>query len=355
MGKKNKINPEIAKRTGIRQENPEKYYDMDQTNDWLGEGKFARVVKVTRKEDGQVFAAKCIKYDSESLKFALREYDIMINEKFQHSALVKFHDAFIVQKYLILIIDLVDGKNILDWAVNKGEATSLSEEDIAVVTRQFLAVFDEIHQKNFCHLDIRPTNIRMDKDGIFSLKVLDYNSCRHIANKKAGAVVDVIGDTEFCGPEMLSFESVSAASDLWSLGVHLFIMMSGTSPFFDEDEDKTVANVQKVKIDPKDRERNIWDDFEGSPEAKNFIKKIFIRIPENRLTTEKALQHAWLSDDYAATRKNKKFSSDVLERMKATDARLIEEEEEEYIEGSFVFRTFDEEEYESPDEDEEEE
>jgi len=84
-------------------------------------------------------------------------------------------------------------------------------------------------------------------------------------------------------------------------------------------------------------------------------KKIFIRIPENRLTTEKALQHAWLSDDYAATRKNKKFSSDVLERMKATDARLIEEEEEEYIEGSFVFRTFDEEEYESPDEDEEEE
>lgn len=345
MGKKSKVDPEVAKRAGIRQENPEKYYDMKQTEDWLGEGKFARVVKVTKKEGGATFAAKCIKYDKDSLKFALREYDIMMDEKFTHSSLVKLHEAFIVQKYLILILDYVDGKNVLDWAVQKGDATSLSEDDVAAVVKQFLACFEAIHQNNFCHLDIRPTNIRMEKDGLFGMKVLDYNSCRHLANKKAGAVVDVIGDTEFCGPEMLSFEPISSASDMWSVGVHMYIMLSGTSPFFDEDENTTCENVRKIVFN--------WDDFEGSSDAKEFIKAIFKRAPESRLSVADALTHTWLSEEKANARKNKKMSSDVLERMKATDARLLEEEEEEYIEGSFVFRTFDEEEYESPEEDEE--
>jgi serine/threonine protein kinase len=149
---------------------------------------------------------------------------------------------------------------------------------------------------------------------------------------------------------MMCFEQISWASDMWSLGVHIFIMLSGTSPYFDEtSEDIITDNVRACLKGIK-----VWDDFQGTSEAKKFLEKIFVRGPSNRLTVDDALAHKWLSEDYTNTRKAKVMGSDVLERMQVTDERLLEEEEEEYIDGSFVFKTFDEEEYESPEDDEEE-
>lgn len=358
MGKKSKLDPEITKRPGIKQENPEKYYEMDTQTEWIGEGKFARVVKAKCKSTGTVYAAKCIKYDSETLKFAVREYDIMVAEKWAHPTLVKFVDAFIVQKYLVLIMDYVDGENILKYAVNKGNESSLTEDDIATFAKQVLTLFSQIHADNFCHLDIRPTNIKMEGNKLHGFKLLDYNSCKHIPNKKAGAVVDNIGDTEFCAPELLSFDPVQPASDMWSLAVIIYILLCGTSPFYHEftegeqagegDEDKIIKMVQTVKLDY---------DLDGmetvTSEVKDFLKKIFVRAPEMRLTNEKALEHAWLSDACAGKRKKSVIESASLDRLDATNERLNDEEEEDYIIGSFVFREFAEEEYESPDEDEE--
>jgi len=360
MGRKNKLDPEIAARTGIKPENPEKYYKMaptkevDEAETTVGEGKFARVVHAESLADGKKYAAKCIKYDKETLKFALREYDTMMDEKFQHKCMAKLHEAYIVQKYLILIMDLVDGKTILEWAVAKARATSLSEDDVANIVKQMLDYFQTIHQNNYTHLDIRPTNIRMEKDSLFDMKILDYNSCKHVPNKKAGAVVDVIGDTEFCGPEMLNFEPISWASDMWSLGIHCYILLSGTSPYFDEaGEDETCNAVRNVKF-----VAGVDEDFVGSSKALKFCKDIFKKPPDGptgRLTVADAFTHEWLSDDYASARKNIKLTDEVIDRLDTTDKRLKEEEEEDYVIGSFVFRTFEEDEYESPDEDEDEE
>ena len=72
---------------------------------YLWRGKFAIVKYATNKKTGQKFAAKIIKYDSETLKFAIREYDLMV-DKIHGKGLVKLHEAFLVRKYLILIMDL---------------------------------------------------------------------------------------------------------------------------------------------------------------------------------------------------------------------------------------------------------
>lgn len=62
--------------------------------------------EVTSKTNGQKLAAKIIKFDSDSLKFAIREYDMMVGAKLENKGTVRLHEAYLVRKYLILIMDL---------------------------------------------------------------------------------------------------------------------------------------------------------------------------------------------------------------------------------------------------------
>jgi len=310
-------------REGIIYDNPEKFYEF---GDEIGSGKMATVKKVKSKTDGKEYAAKMIYFDDDT-RFAIREFDLMKSGKLQNKGLVQLHEAYMVRKYLILIMDLVDGKTLLDQFFRRHSAT---EDDVAFVISELCEILNFLHQQNIVHLDLRPTNIRFEGRDI---KLLDYNSSRHLANKKAGAVVDVIGDTEFCAPEMLNFDPVLPASDMWSVAIITYILLSGVSPFFYEDE--------------------AFDEI--SSEAKHFIKKCLLHAPEMRMTAEDALKHPWLSSEMTSKRKAISLLQSALDTMEETDARLLSEEEEDYVEASFVFRTFEEEEYESPEEESDEE
>merc|ERR1719466_312406 len=267
-------------------------------------------------------------YFDDDTRFAVREFDLMKSGKLNHKGLVQLHEAYMVRKYLILILDFVEGKTLLDQFKGRHSAT---EDDVAFIIGELCETLNFLHQQNIVHLDLRPTNIRFEGRDI---KLLDYNSARHLANKKAGAVVDVIGDTEFCAPEMLNFDPVLPASDMWSVPIITYIMLSGVSPFFYEDEAQVLKSVQSVKY-------TFCDAFdEISSEAKDFIKKCLLRAPEMRMTAEDALKHPWLSTENTSKRKAISLLQTALDTMEETDARLLSEEEEDYVEASFVFRTF---------------
>merc|ERR1712142_688806 len=332
--KKNKLPIE---REGIKAENPESYYTL--ADEEIGRGKFSVVKKATCKKTGKTYAAKIIRFDEENIRYAIREYDLMSGnlQKLEENETLKrslpfLHETYLVRKYLILIMDLCDGRTLLEYFSSKH---SISEDDVAVVVRWLCQVLKELHSNNIVHLDIRPTNIRMTS--LNDMKLLDFNSARHLANKKAGEVVDVIGDTEFCAPEMLSFDRVQPNSDMWSVAVIMYILLSGVSPYFYEDEAKVTLHVEKVKYE-------FCPEFDSiSNTAKDFIKKIFKRGPEMRMSAATALAHEWLSEGQATVRKNSKITQQDV--IGATDARLYNEEGEEYIDASLVFKTYEEEEH----------
>lgn len=329
-------------RDGIIADNPEKFYTF---GDEIGRGKFAVVKSVVCKKTGAKYAAKIIKFDADSLKFAIREFDNMTSGRMNNRGLVQLHEAYLVRKYLILIMDLIEGGTLLDVMSHKH---SVTEDDVANIIKQLLQVLQDLNNNNIVHLDIRPTNIRFVSGR--EIKLLDYNSCRHLANKTAGEVVDVIGDTEFCAPELLNFDNVAPGSDMWSVGVIMYILLSGISPYYYEDEDTVVEKVNRCKYQFDE------DAFESiTAKAQDFIKKIFIRIPGMRLKVGDALKHEWLSAEIQNARKRSVIRQSQLDIMAETDERLYSEEEEDYVEASLVFRTFDEEEYESPEASEDEE
>merc|ERR1711931_320188 len=251
-------------------------------------------------------------YFDDDTRFAVREFDLMKSGKLNHKGLVQLHEAYMVRKYLILILDFVEGKTLLDQFKGRHSAT---EDDVAFIISELCETLNFLHQQNIVHLDLRPTNIRFEGRDI---KLLDYNSSRHLANKKAGAVVDVIGDTEFRAPEMLNFDPVLPASDMWSVAIITYLLLSGVSPFFYEDEAEVLKSVQGVKY-------TFCEAFDE------------------------------ISSEMTSKRKAISLLQSALDEMEETDARLLEEESEDYVEASFVFRTFEEDGYESPEEESEEE
>ena len=79
---------------------------------------------------------------------------------------------------------------------------------------------------------------------------------------------------QITAPEMLNFDPVSPFTDVWSIGVLAYILLTGISPYFYEDEDKVILHVQKVKYEFVPEFANV------STNAKDFIKTIFVRAPE---------------------------------------------------------------------------
>merc|ERR1712212_1370788 len=177
-------------REGLIDGNPEQFYTF---GDEIGTGKYAVTRHVTHKISGEKYAAKIIKYDDDDLKFRIAELDFMKDLGMEHAGLVKLHEAYLCRKYLTLIMECADGATLLDYVCGRH---TLNEDVVASYIKQLCEVLEHLHQKNAVHLDLRPTNIRFNSSNI--LKLVDYSTCKFIANKKAGAVVDVLGDTEFC-------------------------------------------------------------------------------------------------------------------------------------------------------------
>ncbi len=333
-GKQNKLPIE---REGIRLENPENFYTFDK--DEISRDMFSVSKKVTNKKSGKVYTAKVYYFDDGTLPFTTRQYDLITSGKLKDPSLPKLHEAFLVRDNLILIMDHVAGKTLLDFVSSKH---SLTEEDVASYIRQIIAILKNLHSEGVIHNDIRPTQIRFlnGRELTFTSLIAALN-----VSNTSKTVIDIIGDTEFVPPEALNFEPLHPGSDMWSVGVLTYILLSGISPFYDENEDLVIANVQAAK----------WaldeDAFATiSSEAKDFINKLLVKAPEMRMTASDALNHKWLGNDYSRARKSSKLSHQ--DTMRETDERLYSEEEEEYImDACLVFRTFNEDPYVCPEED----
>merc|ERR1712183_812713 len=98
-------------REGITYDNPEKFYEFEDFAPDRRLGKMSKVTTAKSKTDGKMYAAKMIYFDDDT-RFAIREYELMKSGKLAHKGLIGMHEAYMVRKYLILILDLVDEKTL---------------------------------------------------------------------------------------------------------------------------------------------------------------------------------------------------------------------------------------------------
>jgi calcium-dependent protein kinase len=199
----------------------------------------------------------------------------------------------------------VEGGELFDEIQKKGV---FSEAIAASVMSQLLSAIAYCHERKIVHRDLKPENILIDsaKGANLSIKVIDFGTAQAFtAGTKLRAT---LGTPYYIAPEVL-FKSYNEKCDVWSAGVILYILLSGSPPFDGTTDDDIMKAVKKTKFSFSAK---VWDEI--SPEAKDLISKMIKYPPESRLSAQEAFNHPWI--------KSKKFNELKPETAKYLMANL---------------------------------
>ncbi|KZS13018.1 Serine/threonine-protein kinase 17A [Daphnia magna] len=162
------------------------------------------------------------------------------------------------------------------------------EKDVIRFLRQVLSGLLFLHQYDIAHLDLKPQNLLLT--GPFpecDIKLCDFGIARHIA--RGADVREILGTPDYVAPEILNYEPISLATDMWSVGVLAYVLLTGCTPFGGETKQETFCNITRCQLEfPSD----LFD--EVSATAIDFISSLLTQDPSMRLTAQRCLDHPWL-------------------------------------------------------------
>nr|XP_019532034.2 myosin light chain kinase 2, skeletal/cardiac muscle [Aedes albopictus] len=272
-----------------RQVQLKEHVDPRQTFDILpelGRGTFGTVFLCREKASGLELAAKIVSCNKKKERTdAIREIDIM--SCLHHPRLIQLFDAFDYENKVYVILELVQGGELFERVID--DDFVLTEKACAVFMRQICEGMEYIHSRSIIHLDMKPENILcLTKTGN-RIKIIDFGFARRYdPNKKLHVM---FGTAEFTAPEVLNYDEIYFYTDMWSLGVICYVLLSGLSPFVGDNDMATLNNVVTGSYSFK------YSSFDAvSEDAMDFVRQLLVRDGSKRLTAKQALCHKWLAE-----------------------------------------------------------
>lgn len=270
----------VATNAGMLTDN----YDLDRK---LGEGSYASVSRGKDKATSGVVAVKSIrKSQMKNMDRFIMEIDI--HSSMDHPGIAKLYETFEDHRNLYLVMELLSGGELFDRIIECGHFT---EKQAAIVMKQMLQAQNYIHEQGFCHRDLKPENYMfLTKEPIANspIKLIDFGlACRCSRDQ---VLTTKAGTPYYVAPQVLAGK-YDMKSDMWSLGVILYVLMCGYPPFYGETDAETLA---KVRLGNYCFNAADWTNI--SEDCKNLIRMMLKMNPADRYTAEQALSHAWLSN-----------------------------------------------------------
>ncbi|XP_042576416.1 serine/threonine kinase 17a like [Cyprinus carpio] len=277
-------------RTRIRTDLFKNNYDL--VGKELGRGKFAVVKKCVEKTTGKEHAAKFLRKRRKGQDCRgdiLNEISVLESAE-ANPYVVALHEVYETTTEIILVLECAAGGEIFNQCVADNDE-AFTEKDVIRLARQILMGVACLHQNNIVHLDLKPQNILLTSaQPLGDIRIVDFGLSRRV--DIVSEVREILGTPEYVAPEVLDYEPISTATDMWSIGVLIYMMLTGESPFLGEEKQETFLNVSQVNVDYSQ------DVFQGiSDLAVNFIQSLLIKNPRKRATVEQCLNHPWLRLD----------------------------------------------------------
>jgi calcium-dependent protein kinase len=277
-----------------------KYYKMTEK---LGAGTFGKVYKCLHIPSNSYRAMKIVKRDSvnyqDDEKTFLKEIEVL--SKLDHPNIVKIFEYFVDDNNYYVVSELIQGGELYEQLI---KVKTYSEATAAIILEQLFSAVYYLHENNIVHRDLKPENIMMEmmntEGNDFFIKLIDFGSANYYDREKLSMK---IGTAYYIAPEVLN-NKYNNKCDLWSCGVIMYILLSGSPPFQGEDDQEVMQNVRKGKFDFFGTE---WDGI--SPSAKDLISKLLTMDQAKRISASDALKHPWL------TLYNKRISTKIDEKQ----------------------------------------
>ncbi|PFH44973.1 hypothetical protein AMATHDRAFT_164241 [Amanita thiersii Skay4041] len=276
----------------------------------LGKGSFATVRKAVCRATGEWYAVKMIQ-DSKKIgvKTITFSREIAIMQKLKHPNICNLKEAFSPGNGdLYLVLELVDGGDLLEYILYRN---GLSEGDAKHITYQICDALSYIHSEGVTHRDLKPENVLLTKDTPPKVKVADFGLAKLVDS--ATMLRTMCGTPSYLAPEVVKQTNQSGydnAVDSWSVGVIVFSMLTNSSPFIEDENQRDIrTRILERTVD--------WATLHKANvtlEAQDFIRRLLEENPTQRLSLNNALQHPWLQS-YRTTPKPTFSNSSHLSEM----------------------------------------
>ncbi|XP_061088316.1 myosin light chain kinase, smooth muscle isoform X1 [Conger conger] len=273
----------------------------------LGVGKFGQVFRLTHKETGRVCAGKFYKARGSKDKAAARN-EIELMNHLHHPKLVQCLGAYDCRSQIVMVMEYIAGGELFERIVD--ENFEHTEPTSVQYMQQILEGAQYMHQQDIVHLDLKPENIVCMNTTGSLIKIIDFGLASKLDPNTPLMVMH--GTPEFVAPEVISFEPVGPATDMWSIGVICYILLSGESPFQGNSDDETLALVTAAQWEFEESFEEITD------QAKDFISGLLKKDMRQRLSCEKAMAHPWMAAFVSADpRSTKSLSKEKMKKFLA--------------------------------------
>lgn len=292
----------------------------------IGEGGMADVYKAVDVVDGKEVAVKILKKEFAESEEFLRRFR---NESkaiavLSHPNIVKIYDVGFSEKIQFIVMEYIDGITLKEYMESE---SVLNWKDSVHFVTQILRALQHAHERGIVHRDIKPQNIMMFTDG--TIKVMDFGIAKFAREEGRTATDQAIGTVHYISPEQARGDVTDAKSDLYSVGVMLYEMLTGQKPF-DTDNPVSIAvmHMQNIAELPRHINPNIPEPIE------EIIVHAMEKNPDDRYQTANEMIRdidRFKADPYVNfgyIKKSPEESTRYFSAVQNPDSSVYEEEEE---------------------------
>ncbi|XP_052436738.1 serine/threonine-protein kinase D1 isoform X2 [Carassius gibelio] len=253
----------------------------------LGSGQFGIVYGGKHRKSGRDVAIKII----DKLRFPTKQESQLRNEvailqNLHHPGIVNLECMFETPERVFVVMEKLHG-DMLEMILSS-EKGRLPERITKFLVTQILIALRHLHFKNIVHCDLKPENVLLaSADSFPQVKLCDFGFARIIGEKSFRR--SVVGTPAYLAPEVLRNKGYNRSLDMWSVGVIVYVSLSGTFPF-NEDEDIHDQIQNAAFMYPP----NPWKTV--TPEAIDLINNLLQVKMRKRYSVDKSLSHPWLQD-----------------------------------------------------------
>ncbi|KAI8433601.1 hypothetical protein MSG28_015622 [Choristoneura fumiferana] len=250
----------------------------------IGKGNFAKVKLAKHVPTGKEVAIKIIdktQLNPGSLQKLFREVRIM--KMLDHPNIVKLFQVIETEKTLYLVMEYASGGEVFDYLVLHGR---MKEKEARAKFRQIVSAVQYCHQKRIIHRDLKAENLLLD--GEMNIKIADFGFSNEFT---PGAKLDTFcGSPPYAAPELFQGKKYDGPEvDVWSLGVILYTLVSGSLPF----DGSTLRELRERVLRGKYR-----IPFYMSTDCENLLKKFLVLNPGKRASLETIMRDKWMNTGY---------------------------------------------------------
>lgn len=251
----------------------------------LGEGASGQVVSAMSLINPQQRAAiksfDLLHIGAEQKALLTNEMEIFLS--LDHPHMARLMAVYESKDKLSLVMECMEGGELFDRVSRQKIFT---ESCAACAANQMFHAVEYVHRQGIVHRDLKLENFVYESPGSDFLKLIDFGYSKFYTRR---SMKEALGTLPYAAPEVLKQKYNAGSCDMWSLGVVVFILLSGYMPFNDADDEETKLAVMKCKyIMHQERWGHVSED------AKHFVRRLLVVDPSDRLTAKQALDHPWL-------------------------------------------------------------